>query len=109
MVEVRRNIPFAELKEIRRQFGSGNAGRSAFRIIAKGAKCEGFIDSQNGKSDRCNKPAQFTLDFDVPRVNCLEQIPTCIGCKDGIESSIKRDYGRERSFFSFSVNGRGRS
>lgn len=110
MVEVtKRNFPFTELKNLRREFGPGYAGRSAFRIIAKGAQCEGLIDSPNGENDRCNKLAQFTLDFDVPRVNSLEQIPTCISCKDGIELSVKRDYERERSFYSFSINGRGRS
>ena len=108
MVEVvGRNIPFTELKALRRQFGSGNAGRSAFKIIAKGAQCEGLGNGGDGKSG-CIMPASLTVDFDAPRVNSLVQVPSCSDCKGKIESAVRKDFAREGSFFSFSTNGRGR-
>ncbi|MEK7517108.1 MAG: hypothetical protein AAB583_01030 [Patescibacteria group bacterium] len=108
MVELKPSIPFTELKKLRRKFGPGNAGRSAFRIIAKGAMCEGIIRNENGESDKCRDRAQFTLDFDAPRVNALEQIAACRGCIDTIKSSVQQDFERQGSFYSFSINGKGR-
>lgn len=109
MVEVgRRNVPFTELKNLRRQFGPGDAGKSAFRIIAKGVQCEGF-SNEEGEKSRCIKPAILTLDFDVPKVNCLVQVPSCNDCKSKIGAKVEKDYKREGSFYSFSINGQGRA
>lgn len=109
MVEVgRRNIPFTELKKLRREFGNGNAGRSAFRIIAKGGQCESLGSIRDGRS-RCSNPAKLTIDFDAPRTNSFDQIASCMDCKDRIESDVKEEFEKQGSLFSLSINGRGRS
>lgn len=105
MVEVARRIPFKELKALRGQFGFGKAGKSAFRLIARGVRCEGYQIPGN----TCNKKAQITIDVDIPRVNALEQIPSCAGCQVPIELRLEKDFIRENSSPSFGMNGRGRS
>ena len=48
---------FSNLREWRRNFGSGGAGRKAFRLIAGG--------SDSGLRYGCNKRAIETVDYDV--------------------------------------------
>ncbi len=105
MVELARRMSLSELKGLRKQFGPGQAGKSAFRLIAKGAACEGNKIAGN----ECNSLAMVTVDFDVPRVNALEQIPSCIPCQGIIMTRIARDFARENSSPSFGVNGLGRT
>lgn len=109
MVEVGRRISLNELKELRRQFGPGEAGKSAFRIVAKGAQCEGSKVNKDGAIEKCIEPAELTVDFDVPRVNVLEQLPSCSECTGKIQLKILEDVKEQGGFCSFSTNGRGRA
>lgn len=109
MVEVGRNIPSDELKELRKQFGPGKAGRSAFRIVDEGVQCEGLKVNEGGKIEKCIKRAELTVDFDVPGVNVLEQLPSCSDCTDKIQLKVREDCEKQGGFVSFSINGRGRA
>jgi len=107
MVEIIRQIPFKELKALRRQFGPGKAGRSAFRIIAKGTPCQ----APEILGNQCNNAAQVTIDYDVARVNALEQIASCRECELPIQSGVQnilRNNGVWNSP-SFGRNGKGRN
>lgn len=104
MSEVLKRIPFSALKKLRKEFGPGIAGKNAFRIIAKGASCEGL---SGGK--KCDKKAERTIDFDAPRVNELVQIASCIDCQPKIMNKVIKDCSRWGNIPSFGTNGKGRS
>ncbi|MDP2585618.1 MAG: hypothetical protein Q8P29_01925 [Candidatus Levybacteria bacterium] len=105
MVEALRKIPLSELRELRKTFGPGTAGKEAFRIIAKGAICEGFKNDET----RCENAAILTIDFDVPRINVLEHIPSCGDCRVKIEKTIFKDCSAQGNTPSFGINGMGRA
>lgn len=105
MIEAPTQLSLSVLKKIRSDFGPGVAGKSAFRIIAKGAICEGTKD----RGEKCNKKAEKTIDFDAPRVNVLVQIPTCTDCLPQIKDTVSKECIAQGSTPSFGINGMGRT
>lgn len=105
MTEASRRLSLSDLRKIRKGFGAGIAGKNAFRIIVKGADCEGLKDD----GIKCGSKATKTIDFDVPRINELVQIASCIDCEPIIMEIIRKDCSMQGSTPSFGTNGMGRS
>lgn len=92
----------------RENFGKGEAGQRAYNwIVVYGVTCEGIID----KDIKCGDPAYSTVDFDIPRINALEQIPVCPKHLSYVKQKIRSDCKADGSLTdpSFGINGRGRS
>ncbi|GEM_PF-4150205 len=92
----------------REDFGEGEAGQRAYNwIVVYGVTCEGIIEGDI----KCGDPAYLTLDFDIPRINALEQIPVCHKHLSVVKQKIRSDFKAEDSLTdpSFGINGRGRS
>lgn len=89
----------------REEFGKGQAGQTAYRLILAGDICGAKTD--NGQ---CKKRATGTVDFDIPRINCLEQIPVCLEHSQLVQKQIIDDL-RKNGYPppSLGINGRGRS
>ncbi|MBI2031299.1 MAG: hypothetical protein HYT08_01655 [Candidatus Levybacteria bacterium] len=90
---------FNNFKEWRRNFGPGNAGRTAFRLVARGNNCE--------FKPGCGTRGVETLDYDV--LGELEQKLSC-GNKHTrfMREKIEHDLISIGTNPSFGKNGRGR-
>lgn len=78
-------------------FGIGDAGRSAWDILAAQPACK---ECKAG-------PATHTIDFDV--VGDLTQVPVCDDCDEVVRDKVTKDVGKRGMFPSFGTNGRGRA
>ena len=78
MQEVEDRRGFSNLREWRRNFGPGRAGRDAFRQIAEGTNC--------GLKSGCSKRAIETVDYDV-----FGECDQLASCGREHSASMKRD------------------
>lgn len=62
----------------RENFGPGDVGDYAFKLIEKGVVCETEVDIADGKPVRCGLPAIGVVNF-TPSLEGYEVIPCCSG------------------------------
>lgn len=105
MVEqVKKRVPLRELRMLRKEFGSGAAGKIAFRVIASGASCEAMLGKQG---ILCGKSADRTVDFDV--LGGYNLVPSCETHEEFIGTRILTDLGRQGRTTVLGRNGWGRA
>lgn len=102
MVEQR--VSIGSLRELRKQFGGGAAGRLAFRTVARGVSCEAIID---GQKNSCGQPADRTVDFDV--IGGYSFVASCPAHEEHIGNRILEDLKREGRTTVLGRNGWGRT
>lgn len=80
--KARENYSPEELLELRKNFGLGEAGSSAFRFIATGTLCQVILDFKPNSEERakCEKKGVGTIDYDV--LAKLEQVVCCAEHKE---------------------------
>ena len=104
-------FPFAVPEQLRQTistFGSGEVGRREQQWIKEEAKCE----AEEGEQESCGKPANASVDFDIPLINNSrgpESILACEGHVEKVWMAVQRDLISNGRTPSLTLNGQGRA